>query len=366
MAQAQTAPDIEAASAAPAASQPLSVLHFRFTGSGFEYFRIWIVNILLSIITLGVYSAWAKVRNKRYFYGNTLLEKASFDYLADPRKILKGRLIVVGFFGVYALVGQLSSAGEALFALVLLPLLIPWAATTAVRFNNRNSDFRNVTFDFRGRYGEAFFVYVVLTALSLLTLGLLYPYAAFRRKKFVIENSSYGNSEFAFEGTPQRFYAIYLSAAAMALALLILPWVLLGAGAFPAQAADAEQSPAGALAPGAAAPLIAGLGLFAAVVYARTRVASYTWGSTRLGETRFHLALEYPRMLWLTLSNVLAIVASVGLLVPWAKVRMARYKVERLSLATSESLERFTGEARREREATGEEFGDALDLDLGL
>lgn len=43
---------------------------FRFTGNGREYFRIWIVNTLLTILTLGIYSAWAKVRKKRYIYGN--------------------------------------------------------------------------------------------------------------------------------------------------------------------------------------------------------------------------------------------------------------------------------------------------------
>ena len=45
-------------------------LEFRATGA--EYFRIWIVNLLLTIITLGIYSAWAKVRRLRYFYGSTL------------------------------------------------------------------------------------------------------------------------------------------------------------------------------------------------------------------------------------------------------------------------------------------------------
>ena len=38
-------------------------LPLEFRGNGYEYFRIWIVNILLTIMTLGIYSAWAKVRN---------------------------------------------------------------------------------------------------------------------------------------------------------------------------------------------------------------------------------------------------------------------------------------------------------------
>lgn len=45
----------------------------QFTGKGSEYFGIWIVNLLLTILTLGIYSAWAKVRRLQYFYRNTQL-----------------------------------------------------------------------------------------------------------------------------------------------------------------------------------------------------------------------------------------------------------------------------------------------------
>ena len=67
-----------------------------FTGNGTEYAKIYFVNLALTILTLGIYSAWAKVRNKRYFYGNTLLDQSSFEYHASPIQILKGRLLVVG------------------------------------------------------------------------------------------------------------------------------------------------------------------------------------------------------------------------------------------------------------------------------
>ena len=62
----------------------------RFTGNTGEYFRIWIVNIALTIVTLGVYSPWAKVRKFRYFYGNTSLADGRFDYHAKPKAILIG------------------------------------------------------------------------------------------------------------------------------------------------------------------------------------------------------------------------------------------------------------------------------------
>jgi uncharacterized membrane protein YjgN (DUF898 family) len=83
-----------------------SLYSFEFTGTGREYFGIWIVNILLTIVTLGIYSAWAKVRSNRYFSGNTRVVGQSFTYLADPVRILKGRLVAVVALVVYFAAGR--------------------------------------------------------------------------------------------------------------------------------------------------------------------------------------------------------------------------------------------------------------------
>ena len=60
-----------------------------FSGSAGEYFRIWIVNTFLTIITLGIYSAWAKVRTRQYFYAHTGLAGHSFEYLAKSHSHLQ-------------------------------------------------------------------------------------------------------------------------------------------------------------------------------------------------------------------------------------------------------------------------------------
>src|SRR5215470_13047448 len=80
---------------APAGAVP-KVLVLEFRGRGAEFFRIWIVNLVLSVLTLGIYSAWAKVRTRRYFYGNTRLDGVAFEYHARPIAILKGRLLALG------------------------------------------------------------------------------------------------------------------------------------------------------------------------------------------------------------------------------------------------------------------------------
>src|SRR6266540_1202001 len=147
----------------------------KFTGKAGEYFRIWIINICLSVVTLGIYSAWAKVRRKRYFYGNTLLDDAAFDYLADPKAILKGRIVVVAAFAVYSVAGQINPLAGLLLALVFLGVL-PWLVIRALRFNAVNSAHRNVRFGFRPGYGEMVRLLTLPVVLVPLTLGLLYPY----------------------------------------------------------------------------------------------------------------------------------------------------------------------------------------------
>src|SRR3954467_12852929 len=107
------------------ALQSVIVEPLRFTGSGSEYFRIWITNTFLSIVTLGIYSAWAKVRRTRYFYANTRLAGAGFDYHGKPGAILKGRIASLVLFVVY----QLASESTRLLAAVLFVLALgamPW------------------------------------------------------------------------------------------------------------------------------------------------------------------------------------------------------------------------------------------------
>ncbi|NIR61944.1 MAG: DUF898 domain-containing protein, partial [Gammaproteobacteria bacterium] len=96
---------------------------FEFTGSGAEYFRIWIVNILLTIVTLGIYSAWAKVRTKRYFYGNTRLMGSGFEFHARPVTILKGRLVAVAALAVVIGLGAINPALQTVAILAAFPLV---------------------------------------------------------------------------------------------------------------------------------------------------------------------------------------------------------------------------------------------------
>src|SRR5690349_18799843 len=92
--------------AAPAIRAPEQL---QFTGSGGSYFGIWIVNLLLSIITLGIYSAWAKVRRLQYFYRHTELAGSGFDFHGSPTRILLGRIIALAMVILYNVSVRLHS-----------------------------------------------------------------------------------------------------------------------------------------------------------------------------------------------------------------------------------------------------------------
>src|SRR3990167_1236166 len=155
---------------------PVKTLDFRFHGKGFEYFRIWIVNILLSVLTLGIYSAWAKVRNKQYFYGNTELDGASFTYDAQPIKILKGRMIALGFIALLSFISTVNPLLGILIPLAFIPMT-PFFIQRSLLFNARYSSYRNVRFGFTGSFKDAMMVFAgwpLIIAASLFIISLVF------------------------------------------------------------------------------------------------------------------------------------------------------------------------------------------------
>src|SRR5688572_4599177 len=115
-----TAAELPRPAADPFRAEPVT-----FTGTGAEYFKIWIVNLALTIVTLGIYSAWAKVRRLQYFYRHTRLAGAGFDYHGDPIAILKGRIVGLVLFGLYSSMGYVGT-WMTLVILVIFAVLLPW------------------------------------------------------------------------------------------------------------------------------------------------------------------------------------------------------------------------------------------------
>ena len=203
--------------AAESRATPGEAVPFTFTGEAGEYFRIWIVNVALTLLTLGIYAAWAKVRKRRWLWGSTQLAGRSFEYTGDPLAILKGNLI----FGAAAVLYYVASGVEPLLALLpalALGLAYPWLFQKAMRFNAHNTRHRNIRFGFRGGVGESYRINLGLALLLPLTLGLIGPYLQYRQKRYQLGNLTFGGTPFRFDGAPGPFYANFARAILLALA----------------------------------------------------------------------------------------------------------------------------------------------------
>ena len=176
-----------------------------FTGSGKEYFPIWIVNILLTIVTIGIYSAWAKVRRKRYFYGNTVLAGHSFEYHAKGKQIFIGRLIAFGLIIVINIASALNPIFGLIGTLIFL-VLLPMFVVRSLRFNARVTSYRNVRFDFVGKTGGAFVAVLLGSLVAILSLGLLAPFASRWLYRYVFNNLRYGDRPFATDPGIGKLY----------------------------------------------------------------------------------------------------------------------------------------------------------------
>ncbi len=352
---------LEAPSASPAESIP-----FRFIGTASEYFRIWIVNLLLTVLTLGVYSAWAKVRRKQYFYRNTFIGDSSFEYLADPIPILKGRLVIAAVLGL-VVVSQYVSLGLYAGMVVFVLIATPWVLVKALAFNARNSAFRNVRFAFRGTTAESYRTYLIAMAVYLFTIGLGFPFMQWKVSQFSVNGHRYGNLSLWFRSKVGSYFKVFLIAGASTLAFLVVLGIVIGAtGVLGGQVtpADGNAEPS---APGPAF-FIALFGMYAFMIvpaaYLKAKVANLFWGGINIGPHRLESTQTFKEVLVLLVTNFLGIAFSLGLATPWAVIRSLRYRVDHLTIHASGPLVVEADHQHDDPKAFGDAATDLGDFDF--
>ncbi len=345
----------------PPEPEPLS-----FTGTGGEYFRIWIVNLLLTIVTCGIYSAWAKVRKLRYFYGSTHLAGSNFEYHGNPIAILKGRAIAVGILIAYYWAPKISVfAGLAVMG--LLGLVMPWLIWKSLQFKLYNSSYRGIRFGFGGTAWQAYLTYLVLPVLSAFTGNLLAPFVHQRIKKFQHEESRFGRDNFAFHASVGSFYKVYLIAFGVFIVGTIVVVMLFGG------MLGGLKSVAGLKRGGASVMMriflfIAIIYLWAFTVYSifMTMLQNLIWSNTSLDRHQFVSDMRWSTVVFITLTNAIGIVLTLGLFTPFATIRMLKYRVESVTMIPGDSLDEFVAYGGEQVTATGEGVTDLLDFDFAL
>lgn len=377
-----------------AASEADALLRFEFTGTGSEYFRIWVVNLLFTVLTFGIYSAWAKVRRLQYFYRNTRLADSVFDYHGNPKAIFKGRLLALGLVAAYKISFDVSPP-VAIAIAVLMAAIMPWLLARAFHFKMANSSYRGLRFHFRGTVGQAYrmlilfpivlgftalFTWSLVTSYShdahpgifllagmllVIAVGATVPFAHCFLKRYQHESTDFGQTPFHFHARPLDFFKIY----AKATGLFFLGSI--PAAVFGFFTADAYAFLRNTMFGWLFALLYGLLSAYASYLFVRpyleSRIQNLVWNQTELGEHYFLSTASTRRLLWIHASNLTLITLSFGLYKPFATVRLMKYRVESMALQPAGNFDAFLADRSAAKAgALGEEAGDLFDIDIAL
>jgi len=315
-------------STAPAA-RAATPQRLRFHGQGGTLFGIQIVNLLLTIVTLGIYSFWAKVRVRRYLYGQTEFAGDRFAYHGRGKELFIGALKAFGLivlFYVLLVIAQMLIGDVAVLLLYLAILVaIPFALYGAMRYALSRTSWRGIRFSFRGDLKECISTYLGGMLLTLLTLGIYYPWFRTRMRSYWVNNTYFGNTPFRFQADAKELIGGYLLAILLTIPTLYLVWFWFAA-----------------------------------------KVHRFDWAHTQFAEAPFRSTYTGGGLLWLTISNLLLVVVTLGLAFPWVLIRTLRYQFDNTLMEGQVDWTRVQQDAQARVGATGEGLADALDIGSAL
>jgi uncharacterized membrane protein YjgN (DUF898 family) len=386
-------------------SPPQGPAQISFTGSGSEYFRIWIVNLLLTYLTLGIYSAWAKVRREKYFHQNTIVAGHSLDYHGNPVAILKGRIVGFSLLAIYTASSSVPAVN--MIALGLIVLLMPFLMQRSVRFRFANSSYRGIRFGFNGTAKQAYrillpFLLVPLVIVGIITAAAMNPkaatdlgksmpsgygaiggivalalglatlafyallHAAWRR--FSINHGFFGMVKGSTSITGQRYIWIYFST--LLILIVIVAAIIAAIGQFGVLAM--------ALSPIFLALLpfvVVGVYLifFAMQGVLLARLQNYCWNkATDIRTPNDHQLAWFTSDLsassygLLQFKNWALTILTLGLYRPYAVVNSTKAKLEAIALSSTKFIDFVIAAESSTSSAIGEEALDAFDLDFSI
>lgn len=278
---------------------------FEFTGHRGDFFQILLVNLILTIVTLGIYRFWAKTKVRKFIWSNVRFMGDPLEYTGKGSELLLGFLIVLAvlfplgliYNGIQFLVPPGETALhiglEVLYYFVLFAL-IQVGFYRAWRYRMSRTTWRGIRLGLDGSTWAFLRLSVGWTVLTILTLGVAYPWMAVELWRYQITHTRIGETVIEFRGSGKD---------------LILPWLLV---VFP------------------------GLFIFFSNLvnlYLMFDVADIGSTSPVPTETSAPVAAFHIQAIptWLLIMNAVAFIA---LLVSsfWYSIRLARYQISGMSL----------------------------------
>ncbi|CAA7626860.1 conserved membrane hypothetical protein [Candidatus Terasakiella magnetica] len=306
--------------------------------------RLAVINLLLSIATLSIWRFWGKTKVRQALWSNTTAWDDPLEYTGTGKELFLGFVIIL--IGVYvplvllfntanALIAEESPLGGLLMVLlyVVTIFLIAAGSFRARRYQLSRTVWRGI----RGGQGGSAWAYawrsLAVWALVPLTLGWIWPWGDMMLARYRLNHTTFGNTSFTCEAGLTGLYKRFT--------LLWVGWMgLFAAGGALAFAMAAAVMAAGTGGDWADIYFVVSILMFILVV--PVIVISLAWyragfyqrlaEGTALGGVRFRLETGAWGLMRLGIGNGFLVALSLGVLRPWAALRMWRFACDAIRL----------------------------------
>ncbi|XWW47811.1 DUF898 family protein [Fibrella sp. USSR17] len=305
----------------------------QFVGTGTDYFGIYLVNLLLIVVTLGFYYPWAKAARLQYTYANTNLDNNPFQFHGTGREMFIGFIKAIGLILAFFLViGYCFNSSVPALRLVgivgylaAILLITPIAIHGSLKYRLSRTSWQGIHFGYRGDRGELIKLFLTNGLLTIITLGLYSAWMTVNILRYTTGHVRFGSAKMAFTGSGESYFWLNVKG-------YILTVLTLG-------------------------------------------IYGFWWGRDRFDYQIDNLHIEHDDMEYgiqssmtvgtffnLVVVNVLLLVFTLGLAMPWVIARSLRIIFDNILID-----ERFEPAAILQteadyRNATGDDLADILDI----
>lgn len=309
---------------------------FRYFGKGTEFAIIYFKNIILTLLTLGIYYPWAKVELLKYHYQSTELDKTRFSFHATGNEVFRGFIkvyaivILLYAFLIYATQTQdptMLLVATSLFYLFFI-LLIPFAIHGAVRYRASRSSWKGIHFKYLGNRKDFFILCLKGFFLSIITLGIYSAWFQVDIRKYVLSHLRFGDVSFKFKGNGGDLFWITLK-------FILLFYITLG---------------------------IYGFWYYKNIMRFYIDNIEITQNGKPI---KFKFTMNTGDVFELLVINFLLIAFTLGLATPWVSVRTFQFMFRFIEIEEgldTEIIQQTTHDDYDD--ASGDDFMDFLDFDL--
>jgi uncharacterized membrane protein YjgN (DUF898 family) len=305
---------------------------FQFDGKGGELFLLMLVNYVLTIFTVGIYSFWGRTRTRKYIWSHLTFSGDRLEYTGTGKELFISFLKVFAvFFSVAIVVGLVGKIGAifqmvaTLIFYVVIFLVIGYAQYSARNYRLARTRWRGIRMGMTNARKEYMKAYVVTTLLTIVTLGFYAPVRWIKLRSILVGNTRIGNMKLTYTGDASQIYGKYIGN-------IILTIITFGIFSFWHQAWKSR----------------------------------YDYNNTHLGETQFKSILQGGDLFFTTIATILMVALSFGLATPWALRLWIETHTDSLAILGRLPLEQIAQGAGPEASAIGEEVAEFLDVDFGF